>query len=210
MTGHDTGAPTELTGGMPVTDERASTGGAAGDVNQADPLADLAAEARRRFAAIAGHLIPAAHGMLSAADVVGEDRLRFVLRARPDLLDPLLAALRAELGDDPATRLAALGRDEPANLAALQLVLVGGYYTDRRVRELIGYPGQLAIEVRSWEIPPYLEEGLIDAVLARGQVWRDPATGQRAVVEGTPRTYAERYWSTERRPEGGNDGGDGS
>jgi len=87
---------------------------------------------------------------------------------------------------------------------------VGGYYTDKRVRELIGYPGQLAIDVRSWEVPPYLEEGLIDAVLGRGAVWRDPKTGSRAVVEGAPQTYAERYWSAERRPEGGHDGRDGS
>ena len=168
------------------------------------------AAARRTFGAIAEHLIPAAHGMPSAADIVDDARLGFVLSARPDLAGPFLAALRPELGDDPDARLATLGRDEPSNLAALQLVLVGGYYTDKRVRELIGYPGQLAIEVRSWEIPPYLEEGLIDAVVARGQVWRDPATGIRAISEGTPKTYAERYWSTERRPEGGHDGRDGS
>jgi hypothetical protein len=175
-----------------------------------DPVIALDADARRTFAAIAERLIPAAHGMPSAAEVVGEDRLRFVLRARPDLLEPFVAALRPELGDDPEARLATLERDDAASLAALQLVLVGGYYTDKRVRERIGYPGQQAIEVRAWEVPVYLEEGLIDAVLARGQVWRDPATGERAVVEGMMQTYAERYWPTERRPEGGHDGRDGS
>ncbi len=204
MSERDTGAPTDLEGGMPVTDA------AAPDVASDDPLALVDAGARARFAAIADRLIPAAHGMPSAAEIVDDDRLRFVLRARPDLAEPFAAALRAELGDDSGARLAALEANEPANLAALQLVLVGGYYTDKRVREGIGYPGQLAIEVRSWEIPPYLEEGLIDAVLARGQVWRDPATGQRAVVEGSLQTYAERYWPTERRPEGGPDGGDGA
>jgi hypothetical protein len=186
---------------MPVTGESAPGG---------DMLASVDDTARQTFAAIADHLIPAAHGMPSAADVVDDARLGFVLRARPDLVEPFLAALRPELGDDPEARLTMLGRDEPANLAALQLVLVGGYYTDKGVRELIEYPGQLAIPVRSWEMPPYLEEGLIDAVLARGQVWRDPATGQRAVVEAMPRTYAERYRSTERRPEGGHDGRDSS
>ncbi len=83
--------------------------------------------------------------------------------------------------------------DEPASLAALQLVIVGGYYTDKRVRELIGYPGQEAIEVRSWIVPEYLDEGLIDAVVARGQVWRDPATGERATGGNEPQTYAERF-----------------
>jgi len=178
-----------------------------------DPLASLDAVERATLSAIADRLIPAAHGMPSAADVLGDDRLRFVLNARPDLVRPLRAALRRELGDDVGTRIDALGRDDPTVLGALQLVIVAGYYTDRNVRELIQYPGQMALELRSWEYPVYLEEGLIDAVLARGPVWRDPATGQRAVAEGAPRTYAER-WSTEAAPpdagspEGGHHGRD--
>lgn len=176
----------------------------------ADPLAALDADARGTFAAIADRLIPAAHGMPSAAEVVGDDRLRFVLRSRPDLVEPLAVALRPELGDDISERLASLERDEPAVLGALQLVLVGGYYTDRHVRELIGYPGQLAIDLPTGSVPPYLEEGLVDAVLARGPVWRDPSTGERAITDGTPQTYAERYWSAERRSEGESDGNHGS
>ena len=50
---------------------------------------------RATFAAVADHLIPAAHGMPSAGDVVSDVRLRFVLGARPDLIEPLRAALRA-------------------------------------------------------------------------------------------------------------------
>ena len=178
-----------------------------------DPLTTLDAAERETLAAIADRLIPAAHGMPSAADVLGDERLRFVLNARPDLIGPLRSALRPELGDDVQARLDGLGRDDPTTLGALQLVIVAGYYTDKRVRELIGYPGQMALELRSWEYPAYLEEGLIDAVLARGPVWRDPATGQRAVATDAPRTYAER-WSTGAgspeagSPEGGNDGRD--
>jgi hypothetical protein len=153
------------------------------------------------LAAIADHLVPAAGDMPSAAAVVDADRLEFVLRARPDLVEPLRTALAAHLGDDPQVRLDRLGLEDPAALGALQLAIVGGYYTDRRVRELIGYPGQVAIELRSWEYPAYLEEGLIDAVLARGPVWRDPQTGRRAVVEGAPQSYAERF--AEVAPEGG-------
>ncbi len=190
----ETGAPTDLTGGMPATAERG-----------ADHGTSLSDDERATFAAIADHLIPAAHGMPSAAEIVTEDRLQFVLRSRPDLGEPLKAALRSELGKDVATRLASLA-DEPTNLAALQLAIVGGYYTDARVRELIEYPGQMAIELRSWEYPTYLEEGLIDAVLARGSVWRDPATGKRAVDTSAPRTYAERYSAD--TPEGGHDGHD--
>jgi hypothetical protein len=149
---------------------------------------------RAALGAVADRLIPAAHDMPSAADVLTDDRLNFVLDARPDLAAPLSAALRPELGSDAQARLDALA-SEPANLGALQLVIVAGYYTDKRVRELIGYPGQEAIEVKSWLYPEYLEEGLIDAVMARGPVWRDPATGQRAAMAGAPQPYEERPWA---------------
>ncbi len=176
----------------------------------ADPLANLDDFERATLSATADVLIPAAHGMPSAAAVLGDDRLRFVLNARPDLIEPLGAALRRELGDDVQARLDILGRDEAARLGALQLVIVAGYYTDRGVRELIGYPGQVALDLRSWEYPAYLEEGLIDAVLARGQVWRDPTTGQRAVGTDLPRTYAERWTTDAGTQEGGHDGRTGS
>ncbi len=173
----------------------------------ADPLERLDASERATFRAVADRLIPAASGMPSAAAVVTDDRLRFVLNARPDLIDSLRAALRAELGGDVAARLDALAADDPGALGALQLAIVAGYYTDREVRGLIGYPGQAALELRSWEYPAYLEEGLIDAVLARGPMWRDPSTGQRAVATDAPRTYAER-WATAAAHEGGPDGHD--
>lgn len=192
-----TGAPTDLAGGMPATDGTGA-GPGAGDGN----ATMLSHEERATFTAIADHLIPAAHGMPSAAEIVADDRLRFVLRSRPDLAEPLKAALRSNLGSDSADRLARLA-DEPINLSALQLTVVAAYYTDKRVRELIGYPGQMALELRSWEYPAYLEEGLIDAVLARGPVWRDPATGQRAVGAQAPRTYAERWTTDAGSPEGG-------
>jgi hypothetical protein len=167
-----------------------------------DPLAAIEPGERASLAAVADLLIPAAHGMPSAADVLTDDRLRFVLTARPDLVEPLRTALRAELGDDVGARLDRLASEEPAILYALQLVIVGGYYTDKRVRELIDYPGQMALELRSWEVPAYVDEGLIDTVLARGAVWRDPATGQRAIIADTPRTYAERF-AADAAPEGG-------
>jgi hypothetical protein len=173
-----------------------------------DPLAALDPAARATLDAIADRLIPAAEGMPSAADVLTDDRLRFVLDARPDLALPLRAALRAEIEGDVGTRLDALGRDDQAALGALQLVIVAGYYTDQRVRELIGYPGQMAIDIRSWEYPAYLEQGLIDAVVARGPTWRDPTTGQRAVVPDAPRTYAERWSIDIGSAQGGPDGHD--
>ena len=150
------------------------------DAHSSDPLLALDSERRAALTAVAAHLIPAAHGMPSAADVIGDARLRFVLTARPDLVEPLQAALRPDLGTDPARRLERLERDEPDRHAALVLVVVGAYYTDTDVRARLGYPGQEAKVLQSWKVPPYVEEGLIDQVLARGPVWRDPTTGRRA------------------------------
>ena len=168
-----------------------STASAGDRAPQSDPVESLDEGARRAFAGIADLLIPAAHGMPSAAEIVNDERLRFVLAARPDLVQPLTSALRADIAEDPQARLDALARDETASLAVLQLVIVAGYYTDSRVRELIGYPGQLALEIDTQQTPAYVQEGLIDVVLARGPVWCDPQTGQRAgdvpVPEGDSR-----------------------
>ncbi len=147
-----------------------------------DPLAAIDGGRRARFSAVAAHLIPDAHGMPSAGDVIDDVRLRFVLRARPDLLDDLLAALRPELGEDPPARLDALAREEPDLHSTLVSVVVFGYYTDGDVRERLGYPGQEAKTLYSWKVPDFIEEGLTDKVIARGPVWRDPATGHRAVI----------------------------
>lgn len=145
-----------------------------------DPVATLDAGQRAALAAVADRLIPEAHGMPSAASVLSDERLRFVLTARPDLVEPLRAALRSDLPDDPSERLERLERDEPDHRAALQFAIVAGYYTDAGVRELIGYPGQRRLPVYPPQAEPYVEEGLIHQVLARGPVWKDPATGRRA------------------------------
>ena len=145
-----------------------------------DPLATLDPEAQAAFTAVAGQLIPAAHGMPSAADVVGDARLRFVLthasRPRSSRSGPRSGP---GSGEDATTRLAAL-EQEPDHLAALLQTVVFGYYTDRDVRERLDYPGQEARQLYSWKVPDFIEEGLTDQVLARGPIWRDPATGRRA------------------------------
>ena len=129
---------------------------------------------RMVLGAVADELIPAAHGMPPAGSVLDLRRIEFVLCARPDLLKPLSDALRPELGDTPRQRLMTLA-DEPDNLAALQLAVVAGYYSDADVRDRIGYPGQIARPVDAFDYPEYVDEGLIDRVIERGQVWRDPS-----------------------------------
>ncbi len=197
----ETGAPTDLTGGMPATPP-------ATQAPAADSLASLEAAARATLAAVADHLIPAAHGMPSAAEVVTDERLRFVLDARPDLVEPLHHPLRPELGSDPAARLEALGVNDATSLASLQLTIVAAYYSDARVRELIGYPGQLAVPVDGEEPLLHVEPELIENLRARGPVWRDPRTGVRATPESDAEITTAYDPATHGGPEGGTDGRD--
>jgi len=142
-------------------------------VSTADGVAVQLDPARQAaLAAVADLLIPAAHGMPSAGDVVDARSVAFVLGARPDLATPLRAALADELAPTPAERLAVLEASRPDLLGVLHLVVVGGYYADDDVRVALGYPGQVARPVSAFDYPEYVDEGLLDRVLARGQVWR--------------------------------------
>ena len=61
------------------------------------------------------------------------------------------------------------------------------YYTDADVRAAIGYPGQVVKPVTAFDYPAYIQEGLIDRVLERGPIWRDPddvSTARPATGEG--------------------------
>ncbi|MFL6132706.1 MAG: hypothetical protein ACJ72A_07885, partial [Nocardioidaceae bacterium] len=98
---------------------------------------------RATFAALADVLVPAAEGMpaASAVDIAGTGLDR-VLGARPDLEVPLARILAVGIVGDAMDRVRDVQRDDPAGFEALALAATGGYYTDSRVRDLIGYPGQ--------------------------------------------------------------------
>jgi hypothetical protein len=130
-------------------------------------------ELRSRLRAFADALIPAAHGMPAASEVgVADGQLERVLEARPDLIEPLRRALAGGDAEDAERTLAAIQAADPPAHDALVLVVVGGYYIHPRVRELLGYDGQVPADLEPEAVPPYVEEGLIEAVLARGPIHR--------------------------------------
>ena len=103
----------------------------------------LDASEREAFAALADVFVPAAEGMPAASEVdVAGAGLERVLHARPDLGPALVRVLAGGLQGDPAEQIREIQREDPAGFDALALAATGGYYTDARVRELIGYPGQ--------------------------------------------------------------------
>jgi hypothetical protein len=130
-------------------------------------------EQRATFAVLADVLVPATEKMPAASEVdvsgAGLDR---VLRARPDLEAPLARVLADGPGTDPAARLRDVQRDDPAGFEALALAATGGYYTDARVRDLIGYPGQTydATRVKTPDID--ISDPMLQRVVARGPIYR--------------------------------------
>jgi len=128
---------------------------------------------RERLRRIADVLIPAAHDMPAASEVgVADRQLDRVLAVRPDLAGPLARAVADFDAGDHEAALARLEASDREAHGALLLVVAGGYYIDAGVRRRIGYDGQQPVEVRPEIIPNYVEEGLIEPLLARGPVYR--------------------------------------
>jgi hypothetical protein len=130
-------------------------------------------EQRATFDALADVLVPATEHMPAASEVgvsgAGLDR---VLRARPDLEASLARVLAGGPGRDPAARLRDVQRDDPAGFEALALVATGGYYTDARVRDLIGYPGQTHDAARVATPDIDISDPMLQRVIARGPIYR--------------------------------------
>jgi hypothetical protein len=129
--------------------------------------------ARDRLRAFADQLIPAAHDMPAASEVgVADRQLDRVLTARPDLAAPLERALADADPDEWEATLERLAASDREAHDALLMVVAGGYYIDAGVRRRLGYDGQQPVEVRPEIIPNYVEEGLIEPLLARGPIYR--------------------------------------
>ena len=110
----------------------------------------LTRELRAVFEQLADVLVPA-HGKMPAASAVGthEGLLDDVLKHRPDIRDDLLRALTAAQGREPRAAANDLLRQDAAAFDALGLAVSGAYYMSPRVRELLGYPGQESVVLRS-------------------------------------------------------------
>jgi hypothetical protein len=125
---------------------------------------------RAQLAAIAAVLIPAGSGMPSASEAgVAGQYLDEVLAARPDLAEPLAAALASvEDAGDPVAAL----REHLDAWMVVTAVVPAAYFLNPAMREAIGYPGLEARPIDPDAAPDYLEDGLLDSVVARGPVYR--------------------------------------
>ncbi len=128
-----------------------------------------------RLTALADVMLPAAHGMPAVSDVRAvESYLAQVLGWRNDLLQPLVRAVDAL---DPSSftvdRLLALHEEDEDAYVALTTAVAACYYLSPVVRELIGYPGQVAKTYDPFAYTEWVAEGLLDPVVGRGPIWRE-------------------------------------
>jgi hypothetical protein len=132
---------------------------------------------RELLGALADELIPAGSGMpsASAAGVAGE-YLDAVLEARPDLEAPLARALESVEGLAAGEAIAKLRDTDPEGWGVLTAVVPGAYFLNPSIREAIGYPGVERRPIDPDEPPDYLQDGLLDSVIARGPVYRPTPT----------------------------------
>lgn len=137
--------------------------------NQAGPL-PLNKSERDRLGLIADALIAGGADLPAAqeADVHGQ-WIDLVLATRPDLA----VALRkvASTSGDPQ---AALDELAPADLEHIRYAIAAAYLINPRVRALLGYPGPAPEKQPAYpdEAPSYLEDGILDAVIKRGPIYR--------------------------------------
>ncbi len=128
---------------------------------------------RSRLASLADELMPAGGGLPAASEVdVHLVWIDQALNAVPIMGNAVRFAL--ELPGEPAEAVEALRERHPEAFMAFTFVLSGAYFMHPRVRQALGYEG-LAVEPNpplEGEAEYYLDDGLLQPVLARGPVYR--------------------------------------
>lgn len=136
-----------------------------------NPLNDVE---RSRLAALADVLMPGGSGLPAASEVdIHRSWIDQALAATPMMAGAVRLAL--EMPGEPAEVVETLREKEPGAFMAFTFVLSGAYFMHPRVRQALGYEGQAVPEnpPLEGEAEYYLEDGLLDPVLARGPIYRE-------------------------------------
>ncbi|MET0134020.1 MAG: hypothetical protein ABW215_10560 [Kibdelosporangium sp.] len=132
------------------------------------------AQERETLRELADRMIPAGAGLPSAADAgVHTGLLDKTVKVRPDLAQPLRAALAAVAGLDPDEAWAHV-HSSPDLLDVVGLVVAGAYLMSADVAGELGYPFQEAKIVDPDDVARAIDEGLLDDVVERGPIYRIP------------------------------------
>ena len=129
---------------------------------------------RETLAGLADVLIPASKTMPSASDVgVEGELLDRLLDVRGDIADDLQRVLDWAAPLDAEEAVSTLRTDDDAGFQTLTFAVAGCYLMDKRVGELLRYPGQEAKQVDPFDYVSYVEEGLLEPVISRGPIFRE-------------------------------------
>lgn len=140
-----------------------------------DSVNELPAEARAWVAEIADALIPEGEGMPSASKAGVSGRLLDnVLKARPSLARAVISGWTITEGLPPEEALSILRESDPAVYRDLLTTVTGAYYANPDVRQRLNYGGQVPGPIRVDILPEFVSEGLLDRVIARGPIFREP------------------------------------
>lgn len=134
---------------------------------------------RAALNAIGDVLIPAALDMpcfTGAGDV--DAMVDHVLALRPELTERLNQALdRVGADENAAAAAERLNREDPDGLATIGLVASSAYYMMPEVRRIMGYRGQEQRPATADEEHDYMRDNLLQPVIDRGPIYRDPDGG---------------------------------
>jgi hypothetical protein len=135
--------------------------------------APLDEAARARLGEFADLLIAGGAGMPSASEAqVHTQWIDRVFAARPDME----AAVRGVLAlpGEPAAVLAQLREQDGDGFTGFAFAVAGAYLINPRIRRELGYPGPAPVRnpALPGEAEAYLEDGILDVVIARGPIYR--------------------------------------
>jgi hypothetical protein len=135
----------------------------------------LNAQQRARLHAVADILVPAEGATPSASTTPGFDAwLDRALDARSEVVTELASILDGLDSEDLEQALRRMDRERPDNLRLLAQVAAGAYFMMPSTLENVGYPGQHRAPAGLTEAADELETGILDSVIGRGPIWRQP------------------------------------
>ncbi len=127
----------------------------------------------KTFLAIADFLIPAYSSMPVFSSVCNQETVERSLSFRPDAQEEFSRGLDAFNGTgDVEAGLERLNAEDKPAFNAICLIVAGTYYMQKKVRDAIGYPGQENVPYDPHATPPYLLNGSLGLVIARGRKYK--------------------------------------
>jgi hypothetical protein len=124
------------------------------------------------FLTLADFLIPSYQTKPGFRTVCAYEDGIHALGFRSDLREAFERALTVDMSAGAEAALEKLNAQDDAAFSALTTIVITTYYMNPKVRESIGYPGQENVAYDSKATQPYLVDGSLARVVARGRKYR--------------------------------------